>query len=58
VPRKAAADHCGTSLRVIETNCAKFISKDRARHAALAAPALRLHANLEKITLIRRAEVA
>ena len=42
VPAKAVADHCGTSLRMIEANYAKFFPEDRARYAAIAAPELRL----------------
>lgn len=40
VPAKAVADHCGTSVRMIEQNYAKFLPEDRARYAAMAAPAL------------------
>jgi integrase len=55
VPAKAVADHCGTSLRMIEANYAKFMPEDRARYAALAAPALRLAADDQKVTPLRRA---
>lgn len=53
VPAKAVADHCGTSLRMIETNYAKFIPEDRARYAAVAAPAISLMPNSQKITPLR-----
>ncbi len=45
VPAKAVADHCGTSMRMIEANYAKFMPEDKARYAALAAPALRFEGN-------------
>ena len=54
VPAKAVADHCGTSLRMIETNYAKFIPEDRARYAAMAAPSLRLEEKKNVIPLTAR----
>ena len=56
VPAKAVADHCGTSLRMIETNYAKFMPEDRARYAALAAPKLRLYARATTVTPLRSAD--
>jgi integrase len=53
VPAKAVADHCGTSLRMIEANYAKFIPEDRARYAAVAAPPLRLQPADDKVLLLR-----
>jgi len=54
VPAKAVADHCGTSLRMIEANYAKFMPEDRARYAAIAAPALRVSAEPSKVVPLRR----
>jgi integrase len=56
VPAKAVADHCGTSLRMIETNYAKFVPEDRAQYAALAAPKLRLYARATTVTPFRSAD--
>jgi hypothetical protein len=42
VPVKAVADHCGTSMAMIQSNYGKFIVEDRRRYAALAAPPLRV----------------
>ena len=42
VPAKAVADHCGTSLPMIERNYAKFIPEDRKRYADIGAPKLRI----------------
>jgi integrase len=42
VPPKAVADHCGTSLAMIQKHYSKFIPEDRRRCAALAAASLRL----------------
>jgi integrase len=53
VPAKAVADHCGTSLRMIETNYAKFMPEDRARYAALAAPSFTLADPPAKVVAIR-----
>jgi integrase len=53
VPAKAVADHCGTSLRMIEANYAKFIPEDRARYAAMAAPELRLGSGDGKVVPLR-----
>jgi hypothetical protein len=53
VPAKAVADHCGTSLRMIEANYAKFVPEDRARYAAAAAPPLRLQPTDDKVLLLR-----
>jgi integrase len=55
VPAKAVADHCGTSLRMIETNYAKFIPEDRARYAAIAAPSLRLDPPGDKVVRLEAA---
>ncbi len=40
VPIKALADHCGTSMAMIERTYGKFVPDDRRRYAALAAPDL------------------
>lgn len=53
VPAKAVADHCGTSLRMIEANYAKFIPEDRARYAALAAPVLRVEPGAGEPKVVR-----
>ena len=53
VPAKAVADHCGTSLRMIETNYAKFIPEDRARYAAIGAPAICLRRSGQVVTPLR-----
>ena len=53
VPAKAVADHCGTSLRMIEANYAKFFPEDRARYAAIAAPELRLGSDDSKVVQLR-----
>jgi integrase len=42
VPVKAVADHCGTSMAMIERHYAKFIVADRRRYAELGCPDLRL----------------
>ena len=42
VQAKAVADHCGTSLPMIERNYAKFIPEDRKRYADIGAPKLRI----------------
>jgi integrase len=42
VPVKAVADHCGTSLMMIQNHYSKFIAEDRRRYAVLAAPPLQL----------------
>jgi integrase len=42
VPTKAVADHCGTSMAMIETHYAKFLIVDARRYAAVAAPELRV----------------
>jgi integrase len=42
VPVKAVADHCGTSMAMIQRNYGKFIVEDRRRYAELAAPPLRI----------------
>jgi integrase len=42
VPPKAVADHCGTSLAMIQKHYSKFIPEDRKRYAALAASTLGL----------------
>ena len=38
VPAKAVADHCGTSLLMIQRNYAKFMPEDRKHYAEIAAP--------------------
>jgi hypothetical protein len=54
VPTQAVGEHHGTSARMIELNYAKFVGADRARYAALAAPALRLEPDAGKVTPLRR----
>ena len=44
VPIRAVADHCGTSVVMVERHYAKFIQSDRERYANLAAPPLRIAA--------------
>ena len=41
VPTKAVADHCGTSIAMLQRYYAKFIPSDRQKYAAMAAPKLR-----------------
>lgn len=53
VPTKAVADHCGTSMAMIERYYAKFIQTDRARYAAVAAPVLQLEPEAEKVVALR-----
>jgi integrase len=43
-PTQAVAAHHGTSARILEANYAKFVPSDRARYAALAAPAWEVEA--------------
>ena len=45
VPTQAVAEHHGTSARMIELNYAKFVPSDRARYAAMGAPASRWSRN-------------
>jgi integrase len=54
VPTKAVADHCGTSVAMIEQYYAKFIPSDMRRYAALAAPAVRVDAD-QKVRALRPA---
>ena len=42
VPTKAVADHCGTSILMLQRFYAKFIPGDQQRYAAMAAPAITL----------------
>lgn len=42
VPAKAVADHCGTSLLMIQRNYAKLIVQDQKRYADMGAPKLRI----------------
>jgi integrase len=44
VPTKAVADHCGTSIMMLQRYYAKFIPGDQQRYAAMAAPALEVDA--------------
>jgi integrase len=51
VRTQAVAEHHGTSARMIELNYAKFVPSDRARYAALGAPALRVGPdNVDEVT--------
>jgi integrase len=42
VPTKAVADHCGTSMAMLERYYAKFIQSDMTRYAEMAAPAIKI----------------
>jgi integrase len=42
VPTKAVADHCGTSIVMLQQFYAKFIESDQRRYAAMAAPAVKI----------------
>jgi integrase len=54
VPTKAVADHCGTSITMLERFYAKFVQSDQRRYAAMAAPGLRVDAG-DKVVAIRPA---
>ena len=54
VPTKAVADHCRTSVVMIERHYAKFIPSDQARYAALAAPELRISEDEAKVVALVR----
>jgi len=53
IPVKAVADHCGTSMAMVEVHYAKFIIADRQRYAELAAPGLRVDGADDKVVRIR-----
>jgi integrase len=53
VPTKAVADHCGTSIVMIERHYAKFIPSDQARYAAVAAPMLEIGRGDERVLPFR-----
>ena len=55
VPVKAVADHCGTSMAIIERNYAKFIVADRRRYAELAAPELSVDGDDPRVVQLREA---
>jgi integrase len=42
VPTKAVADHCGTSIVMLQQFYAKFIESDQRRYAVMAAPAVKI----------------
>jgi integrase len=43
VPVKAVADHCGTSMAMLEKHYAKSIKSEQPRYAALTAPVLKIY---------------
>jgi integrase len=52
VPAKAVADHCGTSMAMIERHYAKFVVEDRRRYAEAASAPLQLEPD-EKVVKLR-----
>jgi integrase len=54
VPTKAVADHCGTSVAMLQRYYAKFIPSDMQQYVAEAAPQLRVDAD-QKVVQIRPA---
>jgi integrase len=54
VPTKAVADHCGTSIAMLQRYYAKFIPTDMARYAEMAAPAISVDAPAAKVVPLRR----
>lgn len=54
VPIKAVADHCGTSIPMIQRYYAKFIPTDLARYAEAASPNLQLLPDAQKVVTIRK----
>jgi hypothetical protein len=54
VPVKAIADHCGTSLAMVERSYGKFIIADKARYAAISCPELRVDDTGAKVVQLRR----
>jgi integrase len=50
VPPKAVADHCGTSLAMIQKHYSKFIPEDRKRYAVMAASTLGLGSEVDRVT--------
>ena len=54
VPTKAVADHCGTSIVMLQQFYAKFIESDQRRYAAIAAPAIEIGQATENVVPLRR----
>lgn len=55
VPTKAVADHCGTSIMMLQRYYAKFIPGDQRRYAAMAAPALEVERADDTVVRMRSA---
>jgi integrase len=54
VPVKVVADHCGTSIAMLQRYYAKVIPSDQQRYAALAAPTLAIGEPDAKVVPLRR----
>jgi integrase len=53
VPTRAVAEHCGTSVAMVERHYAKFLIDMKATYAAAAAPPLRVERG-DKVVVLRR----
>jgi integrase len=54
VPAKAVADHCGTSMAMLQRYYAKFIRGDMQRYAEMAAPTVHIGDPGAKVVPLRR----
>jgi integrase len=57
VPTKAVADHCGTSIAMLQRYYAKFIPSDQRRYAAVAAPTLKIGEPAAKVVPLRQGKL-
>jgi integrase len=53
VPPQAVADHCGTSIAMLQRYYAKHFPGDQQRYAAMAAPALEITPAAAKVVPLR-----